>query len=344
MEAQESPVSVVGGRGRLPNPVIMEEVRSPATEHTIGKGEEALKDVLCGSAAGVVGKYIEYPFDTVKVRLQSQPDQVPLRYTGPLDCFKKSLQQDGFLGIYRGISAPLVGAAVETSTLFFSYRLAGDALKSSGFYPELKRHPERDLPYSGMLFCGMIAGAITSLFLTPIELVKCKMQVPLETSGTVVAAPTIRGVIASIYRHQGLKGYWHGQFGTLIRETGGGAAWFGGYEGMKILFKGSSTSAKDEDIPVWQRMASGSVAGGAYNFMFYPADTIKSRMQTEDVKQLTGGKSTFSAVGKAVWKQHGIKGMYRGCGITVARSIPSSAFIFTVYEELKKRWPTRRVE
>lgn len=206
------------------------------------------------------------------------------------------------------------------------------------------RHPERDLPYSGMLCSGMIAGAITSLFLTPIELVKCKMQVPLETPGSIGAAPTIRGVIASIYRHQGLRGYWHGQFGTLIRETGGGAAWFGGYEGMKILFKKSNASDKDEDLLVWQRMASGSVAGGAYNFMFFPADTIKSRMQTEDVKQLTGGRSTFTAVGKAVWKQYGIKGMYRGCGITVARSIPSSAFIFTVYEELKKRWPSRGSE
>ncbi|CAA9964518.1 hypothetical protein CFE70_008457 [Pyrenophora teres f. teres 0-1] len=311
---------------------------------TMGKGEEALRDVVCGSAAGIVGKYIEYPFDTVKVRLQSQPDNVPLKYTGPLDCFKKSLQQDGFLGIYRGISAPLVGAAVESSTLFFSYRLAGDALKSSGFYPELKRHPERELPYTGMLCCGMVAGAIASLFLTPIELVKCKMQVPLESSGGVVTAPTIRGVIASIYRHQGLMGYWHGQIGTLIRETGGGAAWFGGYEGMKILFKGSNATAKDEDLAVWQRMVSGSVAGGAYNFTFYPADTIKSRMQTEDVKQLTGGKSTFGAVGKVLWKQHGIKGMYRGCGITVARSIPSSAFIFTVYEELKKRWSQQRFE
>jgi ornithine carrier protein len=190
----------------------------------------------------------------------------------------------------------------------------------------------------------MVAGAITSLFLTPIELVKCKMQVPLETPGGIVTAPTIRGVIASIYHHQGLMGYWHGQFGTLIRETGGGAAWFGGYEGMKLLFKGRNKSTTEEDLPVWQRMASGSVAGGAYNFMFYPADTIKSRMQTEDVKKLTGGKSTFSAVGKALWKQHGIKGMYRGCGITVARSIPSSAFIFTVYEELKMRWPSRQRE
>jgi ornithine carrier protein len=119
MEVHGSPVSVVGGRDGKPKP-IMEEKYNEVADYTSGQGEEAIKDIVCGSIAGVVGKYIEYPFDTVKVRLQSQPDTVPLRYTGPLDCFKKSLQRDGFLGIYRGISAPLVGAAVETSTLFFS--------------------------------------------------------------------------------------------------------------------------------------------------------------------------------------------------------------------------------
>jgi len=120
MELHESPVSVVGARGGLSKPVMMDEERPTVVTAAAGHGEEALKDIICGSLAGIVGKYIEYPFDTVKVRLQSQPDGVPLRYTGPLDCFKKSLQRDGFLGIYRGISAPLVGAAVETSTLFFS--------------------------------------------------------------------------------------------------------------------------------------------------------------------------------------------------------------------------------
>ncbi|KAL1603809.1 mitochondrial ornithine carrier protein [Paraconiothyrium brasiliense] len=328
---------MVGESGsKLSTSYMVQEETFAALDHT--QGTEALKDVVCGSVAGIVGKYIEYPFDTIKVRLQSQPNNLPLKYTGPIDCFKKALKQDGFIGIYRGISAPLVGAAVETSCLFFSYRLAGDALRTSGFYPELKGHPEKDLPYFGMLYCGMAAGAITSVFLTPIELVKCKMQVPLETPNATIARPGILSVIASIYRHQGLVGYWHGQFGTLIRETGGGAAWFGGYEGTKMLFKKAS-ALSDDDMPIWQRMASGSVAGMLYNFAFYPADTVKSRMQTEDVKQLTGQKSTFSAVCKAHWQQHGLKGMYRGCGITVARSIPSSAFIFTVYEELKKRWP-----
>jgi mitochondrial ornithine carrier protein len=84
------------------------------------QGRKALNDIVFGSFAGIVGKVIEYPFDTVKVRLQAQPDHIPLRYAGPLDCFKQSIRSDGFSGLYRGISAPLVGAAVETSSLFFS--------------------------------------------------------------------------------------------------------------------------------------------------------------------------------------------------------------------------------
>lgn len=170
------------------------------------------------------------------------------------------------------------------------------------------------------------------------------MQVPLETPGVGLVKPGIPSIIASIYRHQGFMGYWHGQIGTLIRETGGGVAWFGGYEGMKLVFRkyvNGGRVGKDEEVPVHQKMAAGAVAGMSYNFLLYPADTIKSRMQTEDVQK---GRSTFSSVGRAIWKQHGLKGMYRGCGITVGRSIPSSAFIFTVYEELKTRWPERHIE
>lgn len=135
--------------------------------------------------------------------------------------------------------------------------------------------------------------------------------------------------------------------GTLIREMGGSAAWFGSYEGVSAAFRKlqkerrtqpSSASATDgeESLPIWQQMLAGATAGMSYNFLFYPADTIKSRMQTEDVGAITGGRQTFGAVGKAIWKQHGLKGLYRGCGITVGRAAPSSALIFTIYEALRK--------
>ncbi|KAE8355860.1 mitochondrial carrier domain-containing protein [Aspergillus coremiiformis] len=299
------------------------------------QGVEAFKDIVFGSAAGMAGKVIEYPFDTVKVRLQSQPDHLPLRYTGPVDCFRQSFQADGFKGLYRGISAPMAGAAVENSCLFWSYRMIQDVLKSTCY-------PSTDpLPFSALLVSGAASGSITSLALTPIELIKCKMQVPLEGSSPRATSPLV--LVASIFRQDGILGFWRGQLGTLIRETGGGAAWFGGYEGVSALFRKYSTStsrsAERESacLPLYQQMIAGAAAGISYNFLFYPADTIKSRMQTEDIthRTINGGRQTFWGAGKALWKQHGLKALYRGCGITCARSAPSSAFIFTVYEGLR---------
>jgi ornithine carrier protein len=196
-----------------------------------------------------------------------------------------------------------------------------------------------ELPLSALLCCGAMSGAFTSVLLTPIELVKCKMQVPFIESPTARFPPTIFSIIGDVYRLQGVRGYWHGQMGTLIRETGGSAAWFGSNEGVKLLFRHASKNPdmKDEDLAIWQRLTAGACAGMSYNFVFYPADTIKSRMQTEDLRRtLKAGDRSFWSVGRALWKSHGLKGLYRGCGITVARAAPSSALIFTVHDALVK--------
>lgn len=280
-----------------------------------------------------MGKVVEYPFDTVKVRLQSQPDHLPLRYTGPLDCFKKSFYNHGALGFYRGVSAPFFGAAVETSSLFFSYRLCQDIVRNV-----MHINKEAPLPLGSLIACGATSGAFTSFLLCPIELVKCQIQAPQGIHTGPRAGPL--SVVASVYRHHGLSGFWHGQFGTLIRETGGSAAWFGSYEYVSSLFRHyqAPSLSKTEVVPLsmWQQMAAGASAGVCYNFAFYPADTIKSRMQTEELAPMQNGKrQTFGGVAKAIWRQQGLQGLYRGCGITVARSAPSSALIFTIYESLR---------
>lgn len=318
----------------------LEELKTvpPTTPRVDNQGIEALKDIAFGSTSGILGKYIEYPFDTVKVRLQSQ-NKLPgaHRLHGPLDAFRDafSAPEGPIRSLYRGISAPLVGAAVETSSLFFSYRIAQDAWirLSPTLRKEKEAHPDGkvELPFTSLLLCGAASGAFTSLALTPIELVKCKMQVP----GSVTQR-SISSIIRTIFATQGLLGFWHGQLGTLIRETGGSAAWFGSYEATKILFRKYDKSIENiSEVKVWQQMLGGAAAGMSYNFVFYPADTIKSRMQTEEASVLKG-RSTFLGVGKELWQQQGLKGFYRGCGITVFRAAPSSAIIFTIYEALRK--------
>ncbi|KAI9819566.1 MAG: hypothetical protein M1827_007016 [Pycnora praestabilis] len=327
MEAAERPIATPI-EGSTPAGVV-EDVAASTNQ-----GREALKDIVFGSTAGIVGKFVEYPFDTVKVRLQSQPDHLPLRYKGPLDCFRQSFRQEGFGSLYRGISAPLLGAAIETSSLFFSYRLAQDALQAT-ILPLTK-----PLPISALVVCGAASGAFTSLLLTPIELIKCKMQVPAQSPATAYRPLSALSLIASVYKHHGIRGFWHGQLGTLIRETGGSAAWFGSYEGVSAMFRSFKMPSGTSDsslvsLPIYQQMLAGATAGVSYNFVFYPADTIKSRMQTEEIGLGTSGRRTFWAVGKALWQQQGLKGLYRGCGITVGRAAPSSAFIFAVYEGLR---------
>jgi ornithine carrier protein len=205
-------------------------------------------------------------------------------------------------------------------------------LLQSSLYPK-----DEPLPFAALGFCGAASGAFTSVLLTPIELVKCKVQVPGIKAHGESRAPTVLSVIRDVYTHRGIPGFWHGQLGTLIRETGGSAAWFGSYEGVKILFRSNRPNLKpSDDLPFWNMLVAGACAGVSYNFIFYPADTVKSRMQTEDVRSTArAGQQSFWSVARAIWKQHGLKGLYRGCGITVARSAPSSAFIFTVYEALK---------
>ncbi|KAM5356009.1 hypothetical protein ACJ41O_002655 [Fusarium nematophilum] len=328
-----------------PSPVAVEAASHSAEFPLKGRTAvmEAVEDIFYGSVAGAVGKYIEYPFDTVKVRLQSQPDHLPLRYTGPLDCFRQSIRSDGFLGLYRGISAPLVGAAAETSSLFLFESLGRELLFMSGLASR-----DRGLSLPDLWLTGAFSGAFTSFVLTPIELVKCKIQAPMLGDGSTGAPLRPIPVIKEVFRHEGLRGFWHGQLGTLIREAGGGSAWFGAKETVTKMFyqlKTKSATSEtekqhilDAPLPLWQQAIAGASAGVSYNFLFFPADTIKSRMQTTPVGDLRE-RRTFWNEGSALWRQHGIRGMYRGCGITCLRSAPSSAFIFMVYDGLKRHFP-----
>jgi ornithine carrier protein len=197
-------------------------------------------------------------------------------------------------------------------------------------------------------FAGAFSGFFASFVMTPIELLKCKIQAPVLRNGVSISPLKPLQVLGQVYRQAGFLGFWQGQTGTLIRETGGTAAWFGAKETVTALFRSSRNrstqfvSEKPEllqqPLPIWQQAVAGASAGVSYNFLFFPADTIKSRMQTTALRGSV--KRSFWEEGRTLWNQHGLRGMYRGCGITCLRAAPASAFIFMVYDGLKNFWST----
>jgi mitochondrial ornithine carrier protein len=189
-----------------------------------------------------------------------------------------------------------------------------------------------------------------------VELIKCKMQVqmlaPANSSGTITAPARLPGpisVLMSVIRTSGFRGLWLGQSGTFIRETGGSAAWFGTKEYVASLLiarrrkHSQDSGSSSQELLTWESALSGACAGVAFNFVLFPADTVKSAIQTEEELRPRGvgintPKSTFMGTFRQMYKAQGIRGLYAGCGITIARSMVSSAMIFVIYDELNRRF------
>ena len=51
-------------------------------------------DIFAGTIAGINVTLVGHPFDTLKVRLQTQPQINPI-YNGLIDCFKKTIKWGG---------------------------------------------------------------------------------------------------------------------------------------------------------------------------------------------------------------------------------------------------------
>jgi len=305
-------------------------------------------DLVFGAISGIAGKIVEFPFDTVKVRLQTSSSDT---FNGTFDCIKKTYKNEGFSGFYKGLSSPLVGSMMENGILFSGFGYSQHLIRRFTKKPD-------DEPLSMLQYtlAGGLAGTGAAVLLTPVELVKCKLQVQdVETlyhhttneiaNGAAQTTTKVhyKGPIHVIYdtlKKHGLKGMYRGGMGTLIREVSGGAAWFGIYEiACSYMMKSSNITNKD-DLAPWKLAACGALAGISYNSLSFPVDVIKSKMQTEEFVVTNGKKlgKGFLATAADIYKAGGIRAFYKGCGITIARSVPSSGIIFVTYELLKRNF------
>jgi mitochondrial ornithine carrier protein len=157
-------------------------------------------------------------------------------------------------------------------------------------------------------------------------------------SSPVRALPGPFTIVVQQLRSSGMRGLWVGHSGTMIREIGGSAAWFSTKEFIASLLL--ARHPEQRELASWESAFSGACAGGAYNLALFPADTVKSTMQTEAELRpgASLGQRTFWTVAKELYRAQGIRGLYAGGGITIARSIPSSAMIFWIYDGLKSRF------
>lgn len=315
-----------------------------------------LCDIMAGTAGGIAGKFIEYPFDTLKVRMQTAQKAGTTSLSNALSRLR-SFDLAYLSGLYRGLSLPLAGTILETATLFCANGYFKRKMYDLGKLPA-----GADLPMQYVLISGAGTGFIASWLLTPIELIKCRMQVSGEVGTSGSALRTYSGPLSCLratIRETGLSGLYRGHVAMLFREVPGTAIWFGAYEAFLRTIQ--PAGARREDIASIYVMLAGALGGMSYWSIMYPCDTVKSAMQTYSSSVLshatasttgavtgsTAATPGFFTVFRYLFHNYGVRGLYAGVTPTLIRAAPSNAVIFLVYEQANRlftRWAGLRTD
>ena len=141
---------------------------------------DVAKDLTAGTVGGVAQLICGHPFDTIKVKLQSQPAPLPgqaPKYAGAMDAVKQTLASEGPRGLYKGMGAPLATVSAFNA-LLFTVRGQMEAL--------LRSQPGAPLTVSQQTVCGAGAGVAVSFLACPTELVKCRLARFIAIPSTIM--------------------------------------------------------------------------------------------------------------------------------------------------------------
>ncbi|CAO3640672.1 unnamed protein product [Mucor hiemalis] len=280
---------------------------------------QAVKDCLAGTAGGILQVLFGQPFDTVKVRLQTQSTTNPL-YTGMVDCVQKTRAKEGFAGFYKGTMTPLVGIGACVSIQFVVLEA-------------MKRHFSKvngkgDFLSNGQLYLAGAASGVANSFVSgPVEHIRTRLQVQ---TGTGYKGPI--DCIRQIYHSHGIAGIYKGQAITMAREFQGYGAYFLAYEYLVQEAMKRDNLEKRSDLPTWKVCAFGASAGYAMWFTIYPMDAIKSKLQTDGFTAETRQYSSALDCARKTFAKEGAAGFFRGIGPCLLRAAPVNAVTFMGFE------------
>ncbi|KAJ2720323.1 hypothetical protein GGI07_004662 [Coemansia sp. Benny D115] len=281
---------------------------------------KAIGEFAAGTVGGWAQVVVGHPFDTIKVRMQTQPS--PPIYSGGMDCVRTTIRNEGASALYKGVTSPLAGIGFCNAVVF----------AANGYFMRLlQNNSGQPLTLAQKAFAGGMAGGVMSFLNCPVELLKVKLQT--QTASAAPGHKPYTGVFncgVRTFRERGVAGLYRGLGITILRDIPSFWAYFGLYEGMKAAMVYSRTGVADgSKSNGLEQFLAGGFAGISAWLTAYPQDVIKSRMQMD--YRYNSTREAFGAL-LAEAKASGWRIFFRGFGPTIVRAFPANAATFVAYE------------
>ncbi|XP_033164301.1 solute carrier family 25 member 40 [Drosophila mauritiana] len=328
-----------------------------------------LQQVISACTGAMITACFMTPLDVIKTRMQSQqspahkcffysnglmdhlfasgpngPELASLRprpqFSSSWDALMKISRHEGLAALWSGLGPTLVSALPSTIIYFVAYeqfkarylQLYESHYSKSPEPRHLEiRDTKKSLPSVVPMMSGVTARICAVTVVSPIELVRTKMQAQRQTYAQMLQF--VRSVVAL----QGVWGLWRGLRPTIFRDVPFSGIYWPIYESLKQnLGHGSQPSFSLSFL-------SGVMAGTVAAIVTTPFDVVKTHEQIEFGERVIftdspardfGKKSTFSRL-TGIYRTHGVRGLFTGCGPRLLKVAPACAIMISTFEYSK---------
>lgn len=235
--------------------------------------------------------------------------------------------------LWSGLSPTLVLALPTTVMYFVAYEQIRIHLKD--LHMEHLRIQDPDhytMPMAIPLCAGLFARTLTVTIVSPLELIRTKMQSERMSYSEVGSA------VKRLVKQYGIPGLFKGLFPTILREAPFSSIYWSCYETFKRL-----NGITQPDVA--HAFIGGAISGGIAAFITCPFDVVKTHQQIEfgekfiysangngKKKQMTGTYQTM----RNIWRTGGVSGFYSGLTPRLFKVVCACAVMISTYEFGKK--------
>lgn len=182
---------------------------------------------------------------------------------------------------------------------------------------------------------GGIGGICLVLVGHPLDLVKVRMQ----TQGVGAGNTSPIQMLRTTMQREGVRGLYRGVSMPILAVAPMFAVCFWGYDMGQRLIRTVQNVPADTPLSIPQLVTAGALSSLPVTALMAPSERIKCLLQVQANE--TGSKvapkyTTMRECALYVYKEGGIRSVYKGTVLTLWRDVPGGAVYFGTYEFMKR--------